>query len=38
VSERVRLDRWLWAARLFRTRSQATQAIDAGHVEVDGIE
>jgi ribosome-associated heat shock protein Hsp15 len=36
VSERVRLDRWLWAARLFRTRSQAKQAIDAGHVEVDG--
>jgi ribosome-associated heat shock protein Hsp15 len=33
---RVRLDKWLWAARFYRTRSLATQAIDAGHVAVDG--
>ena len=32
----VRLDKWLWAARFYRTRSLAAQAIDAGHVRVDG--
>jgi len=32
----VRLDRWLWAARFFKSRSQAKEAIDAGHVRVDG--
>lgn len=32
----VRLDLWLWAARFFRTRSLAKQAIDTGKVEVDG--
>lgn len=34
--EGVRLDKWLWAARFFRTRAQAKQAIDGGKVEVDG--
>ncbi|AZN35306.1 RNA-binding S4 domain-containing protein [Iodobacter ciconiae] len=28
----VRLDKWLWAARFFKTRSTASAAIDAGHV------
>lgn len=32
----VRLDLWLWAARFFRTRSLARQAIDTGKVAVDG--
>lgn len=34
--EKVRLDRWLWAARLFKTRAQAKTAIDGGKVQVDG--
>ena len=32
----VRLDIWLWAARFFRTRSLARQAIDNGKIDVDG--
>jgi ribosome-associated heat shock protein Hsp15 len=32
----VRADRWLWAARCFRSRSLAAQACDGGKVEVDG--
>ncbi|MCU0754483.1 MAG: S4 domain-containing protein [Xanthomonadales bacterium] len=32
----VRLDVWLWAARFFKTRSQAKQAADAGRVLVEG--
>lgn len=32
----VRLDKWLWAARFFKTRSLAKQAIERGHVRHDG--
>lgn len=32
----VRIDRWLWAARFFKTRSAATAAVSGGHVHVDG--
>lgn len=34
-SDRVRLDKWLWAARFFKTRALAAEAIDAGRVEVN---
>ncbi|HEX4872571.1 MAG TPA: S4 domain-containing protein [Nevskiaceae bacterium] len=33
---RVRLDKWLWAARFFRTRMLAKAAIEAGHVRYEG--
>lgn len=36
VTEPVRADRWLWAARFVRTRADAVQAINAGHVELSG--
>ena len=36
IAASVRLDLWLWAARFFRTRALAKQAIDTGKVEVDG--
>lgn len=32
----MRLDQWLWAVRVFRTRTLAADAIKAGHVEVNG--
>lgn len=34
--ETVRVDKWLWAARFFKTRSQASEAVNAGHVELNG--
>lgn len=34
--DRVRLDKWLWAARFFKTRGLAVNAIDHGQVQVNG--
>jgi ribosome-associated heat shock protein Hsp15 len=33
---RVRLDKWLWAARFFKTRALAVEALAAGRIEVNG--
>ncbi len=33
----VRLDKWLWAARFFKTRALARSAIEGGKVELDGV-
>ncbi|MGA2551455.1 MAG: RNA-binding S4 domain-containing protein [Burkholderiaceae bacterium] len=35
-ADSVRLDKWLWAARFFKTRSKAVSEIEAGHVRFHG--
>jgi len=34
--DRVRVDKWLWAARLFKTRSAASEAVLGGRIHVNG--
>lgn len=36
-TEKVRVDKYLWAIRIFKTRSQATKAIEDGKVKLEGL-
>lgn len=34
--KRVRVDQWLWAARFYKTRALAAEAVDSGRIEING--
>ena len=36
AADRMRLDKWLWAARFFKTRGDAAEAVSGGRVHVNG--
>ena len=37
AAERLRLDKWLWRARFYKTRALAAEAVEAGKIRVNGV-
>ena len=36
-TEDIRVDKWIWAARFFKIRKLASEAVKAGHIEINGV-
>ena len=37
IEQTLRIDKWLWFARFYKTRGIAGKAVDGGHVKINGV-